>query len=204
MSRFLASLLALAAGVAAVVVVVLLLPSVARADGDPASDYLLTQPVFTPIDVQLPKASVERLQAIQQDAKQKGYEVRVALIATRYDLGAVTQLFGKPQTYAKFLHQEIRFVYKGPLLIVMPQGYGYYEPGKAELGVDGKPASSDLAAAAVPVVQLLARRHGVSVAIPPARSGSTTRDRILIGAGAVVIAALVGGALWLRRRRRLS
>jgi hypothetical protein len=189
------------------VLVALLAPAAARADGDPASDYLLTQPLFTPIDVKLPKASVDQLTEILRDAKAKGYEVRVAIIATRFDLGAVPSLFGKPQVYAKFLHQEIRFVYKGPLLIVMPDGFGYFEPGAGKKFVDSSPkpsAAPDLARAAVPVVQLLAKQHGVEVEIPPVGGeGSETRDRILIGAGAVVLAALVAGALWLRRRRPL-
>jgi hypothetical protein len=189
---------------ALLVLVALLAPAAARANGDPASDYLLTQPLFTPIDVKLPAASVEQLKTILADAKAKGYEVRVAVIATRYDLGAVPSLFDKPQIYARFLHQEIRFVYKGPLLIVMPNGFGYHEPGRVAAGLDTlKPPSAypDLAQAALPAVQLLAKEHGVEVAIPAASgSGSSTRDRILIAAGAVVLAALVAGALWLRRR----
>jgi hypothetical protein len=189
---------------ALLVLVALLAPAAARANGDPASDYLLTQPLFTPIDVKLPQASVEQLTEILADAKAKGYEVRVALIATRYDLGAVPSLFDKPQIYASFLHQEIRFVYKGPLLIVMPDGYGYYEPGRVQAGLDTlKPPSAypDLARAAVPAVQLLAKAHGVEVAIPqPGGPGSSTEDRILIAVGAVVLAGLVAGALWLRRR----
>jgi hypothetical protein len=195
-TRSLSILLALAA---------LLVPAVARADGDPPSDFLLTQPVYTPLEVKLPPASVAQLTEILRDAKSKGYEVRVALVATRADLGSIPSLFDKPQVYARFLHQEIRFVYKGPLLIVTPNGFGYWEPGKATTGVDAWPDPSsqpDLARAAVPVVQLLARSHGVQVEIPPLRGGSHgTRDRILIGAGAVLLAALVAGALWLRRRR---
>jgi hypothetical protein len=191
---------------AILVLLALLVPAAARADGDPASDYLLSQPLFTPYDVKLPPASVEQLTTILRDAKAKGYEVRVALIATRNDLGSVPSLFGKPQAYAQFLHQEIRFVYKGPLLIVMPNGYGYYEQGKHNSLVSWpKPSTQpDLARAAVPVVQLLAKMHGVQVAIPPLRGtgGHGTReDRILIAVGAVLLAALALGVLALRRRR---
>ena len=193
---------------AVLLVAALLAPAAARADGDPASDYLLTQPLFTPLDVQLPKASVAQLTAIQKDAKAKGYEVRVALVASRFDLGAVSSLFNQPQKYAEFLAQEIRFVYKGPLLVVMPNGYGYHAPGKATFVDSSRRPSQfpDLAQAAVPIVQLLARKNGVDVPIPTLGGDSggsnTTRDRILIAVGAVVVAALFGAALWLRSRPR--
>jgi hypothetical protein len=189
------------------VLAALLAPAAARAAGDPASDYLLTQAVFTPIDVTLPPASVEQLAEIQRDAKAKGYEVRVALIATRYDLGAVPTLFEKPQVYARFLWQEIRFVYHGPLLVVMPNGYGYWEQGGKVTMPRLPPPSShtDLAAAAVPAVQALAKAHGVEVAIPPLRSqGGSPWRWVAIGVGAGVAALLVAGALVLRRRRTLS
>jgi hypothetical protein len=185
------------------VLVALLAPAAARADGDPASDTLLTQPLFTPLEAKLPPESIEQLTAILADAKQKGYEVRVAIIASKIDLGAVPSLFAKPQTYAQFLHQEIRFVYKGPLLIVMPNGFGYFEPGRNAAGVDtsAKPAEQpDLARAAVPIVQLLAKQHGVEVAIPARGGGGSSQRWILIAVGAVVLAALVAGALVLRRR----
>ena len=34
-------------------------------------------------------------------------------------------LWGQPRTYAHFLGQELAFLYKGPLLIVMPSGLGF-------------------------------------------------------------------------------
>jgi hypothetical protein len=197
MRRWASALLALAA---------LLAPAVARADGDPASDYLLTQPIFTPIDVKIPEDSVRQLETIQKEAKDEGYEVRVALIATRYDLGAVPVLYNKPTAYLALLSQEVRFVYKGPILVVMPAGYAYYEQGKGVTKLDlPKPSEApDLARAAVPAVQLLAERHGIDVEIPTlgGGGGDVWRDRALIAAGAVVLAALLAGALWLRRRPR--
>jgi hypothetical protein len=197
MRRSLSALLVLAALVA---------PAVARADGDPASDYILTQPIFTPIDVKIPEASVEQLRQIQADAKAKGYEVRVALIATRYDLGAVPSLYNKPKAYVTLLYQEVQFVYKGPILVVMPEGYAYYERGKGPqtLELSPKPsAAPDLARAAVPAVQLLAKQHGVDVEIPPLGGGGANvwRDRALIAAAAVIGLGLFLGALRLRRRR---
>jgi hypothetical protein len=188
----------------------LLVPAAARADGDPASDYLLTQPVFTPFSTKLPEASVEQLKAVQADAKKQGYEVRVALIASRNDLGAVPSLFAKPQIYARFLWQEVRFVYHGPLLVVMPNGFGYWEQsGDVDGEVDAlaalkKPSEyPDLAQAGTAGVQAVAEVNGVTVTVPPLASGggaTFTRDRILIAVGAVVLAFVVAGAFWLRRR----
>ena len=48
-----------------------------------------------------------------RDAKARGYEIRVALIASRYDMGSVGVLYRQPKRYARFLGQELAFVYKG-------------------------------------------------------------------------------------------
>ena len=60
----------------------------ARADGDPASDYLLTQKVFFPFDVKAPKAKQQQLVALVDEANSKGFPIRVAVIGSSYDLGA--------------------------------------------------------------------------------------------------------------------
>jgi hypothetical protein len=50
--------------------------------------------------------------------------------ASRSDLGSVTELWRQPQSYARFLDQELSLslVYHGPLLVAMPGGFGYYDP----------------------------------------------------------------------------
>ncbi len=191
---------------------VLLLPAAARADGDPASDYLYTQSLFLPLDGSIPKASEAQLRALLREAKAKGYPVRVAVIGSRADLGAVPSLYGRPDRYAPFLGQEIRFLFKGPLLVVMPGGYGFYrlahDTTAAEKALAALPPPAqapDLARAAVPAVQRLAALQGVELATPPlAKSGgggSETRDRIVIAIGALVVAALVAAGLRWRGRR---
>ncbi len=67
--------------------------------------------------------------------KQHG-KVKVAVIATPNDLGAVPSLFGRPARYAKFLGLEIEFSYNAALLVVMPAGYGFYKGGHATSGAD--------------------------------------------------------------------
>jgi hypothetical protein len=103
---------------------VLLLPSLAAADGDPASDTLLGLNVFYPYSP--PVARTVKLQLDRQTAaaRRAGFPIKVALIAAPTDLGAIPSLFGRPQAYAKFLDQEISFRGAQPLLVVMPAGYG--------------------------------------------------------------------------------
>jgi hypothetical protein len=193
----------------AAVVLALLAPAAARADGDPASDYLYTQSLFLPLDDSTPAASEQQLRSLLDQAKAKGYPVRVAVIRTKVDLGAVPSLFGRPDRYAPFLGQELRFLFKGPLLVVMPSGYGFYwhardtRPEERALARLPPPAQApDLARAAVPAVEALAALKGVRLQTPPlASSGdSPWRDRLLIAGGALVLAILVAlGVLWRRR-----
>ena len=99
----------------------------ARADGDPASDFLLTYQVFYPYYSNTPKDSLTKLKQTVADANKRGYRIRVAVITSPYDLGSVSALWEKPQAYAGFLAEELAFVYRGRLLIVSPKGYGYNE-----------------------------------------------------------------------------
>jgi hypothetical protein len=114
------------AGVLALVVAV---PS-ARADGDPASDVLVTGNVFLPYPAPS-KAAASALAREVAAAYSRGYRLKVAVIAGPMDLGAIPSLFGRPADYARFLGQELQFVYVGPLLIVMPAGFGIYDGGRS-------------------------------------------------------------------------
>ena len=187
----------------------------AHADGDPASDYLLTQNAFIPFDAKVPEEQAKALNEIVVDAKEKGYEIRVALIAKVFDLGAVPSLWRKPKTYARFLGQELFFVYKGRLLTVMPNGYGVSRGGKpladGQRVVDALPPpgadGAALAAGATRAVQRLAAQSGVRVEIPVVSSGdSATRDRIAIASIAVGLILLFAVGFAVRRllARRVS
>ena len=189
----------------------LVLAPLARADGDPASDYLLTQPVFLPPDVVMSKSDAARLTSVTAAAKKAGYEIRVAVIGTLYDMGSVGALYKKPQRYAVFLGQELRFVYKGRLLVVMPNGYGVSQNGEpwpegskivAKLPPPGAGGPA-LAAGGAAAVQALAAASGVHVS-SSADGGSSSSSTTLIAVGAVVVVLVAGGigALLLVRRRR--
>ena len=202
-----------AVAVAAAVACLALVPA-ALADGDPASDYLLSQPVFVPPDDGIPAAYAVQLTAVVAAAKAQGYVIRVALIGTRYDMGSVTVLYRQPKVYARFLGQELHFLYRGRLLVVMPNGYGVSSGGRTLVAGEAAlagfappgPSGSAIAAAASRAVITLAAKDGVAVKLPPlegATGSSTTRDRIVLGVVALFVIVAVGGGtlLWRRLRR---
>jgi hypothetical protein len=71
--------------------------SASRADGDPASDYLLTENVDLPY--RSPSPAVSRgLRRAADDVYARGDRVKVALIYSVDDLGAIPSLFGDRET----------------------------------------------------------------------------------------------------------
>jgi hypothetical protein len=205
--RFSVALLALAAGVIAVVVAILLVQS-ALADGDPASDTLISQQLFLPLTVPYSLSKAGELSGILDNSKKKGFPLKVAVIARPADLGAVPSLFGRPRRYARFLGQEDYYFFKDMLLVVMPQGYGLYKhagvpPGdRAAIAALPRPSGSsgdELIAAADTAVRKLAARRGLELS---AGTKSTRwRDRGVIVAGVLVLCAVAFGVRWVVRRR---
>lgn len=183
----------------------------ARADGDPASDYLLSQTVFVPFDAGIPSSLAQQLTDLTKQAKQKGYPIRVALIAKRYDLGAVPSLWLRPVEYAKFLAQEIAFVYRGRLLVVMPNGFGFYHlahppppEGRVLNVMTVAPGPDGLTRSAITAVERLATEAGVKLSPPKASSSSssTNHDRLVIVVAVVGALVLLGVARLLVPRLR--
>ena len=101
-------------------------PSRALADGDPASDVLVSQSMFLPQDSHASAAQQARLQGLLDAARRRGISLRVALIASRSDLGSIGALWRRPQTYADFLGRELSLIYRGTVLVAMPDGFGVY------------------------------------------------------------------------------
>jgi hypothetical protein len=140
----------------------------ARADGDPASDYLLVQRVFVPYEGASASTQQHELTTVVNAANKAGFKIRVAVIYSSYDLGSVTSLWRKPQTYARFLGYELSFVYKQRLLVVMPNGFGFnwqkHSP-KAEYallaGVPVRRGAAGLLVSATSAVEKLAAAAGV-------------------------------------------
>jgi hypothetical protein len=107
----------------------------ARADGDPASDYLVVQNVFYPYRSPSP-ATRSQLDDVVAGIYAHGERVKVALIFETSDLGSVPSVFGSPSEYARFLGLEIGTWYLGPLLVVMPAGFGIYDGGRSTAAED--------------------------------------------------------------------
>jgi cytochrome oxidase Cu insertion factor (SCO1/SenC/PrrC family) len=154
----------------------------ARADGDPGSDVLVYQNLFVASDANISVAQQVELGDLLTSAERGGFTIRVAIIATPDDLGAITQLWGKPTSYASFLGIELSLAYAQRLLVVMPDGFGFNWQGHSTaaayrvLGkIAIKPGGSGLAASAETAVRALASASGVWLAAPAAaQAGGTT------------------------------
>jgi hypothetical protein len=211
--RSLCTVLILAVGCLCVV-----LAAVARADGDPASDVLATQSLFLPADAGVTFAHESQLNGALASATSSGLPMRVAIIATKADLGSVTALWRQPQTYAQFLGEELSLVYHGTLLVVMPDGFGLYGPAQAVAagrsalaGLHPSAGGPVLGTAALSAVQRVAAADGHPVTVPTAvaspsssGSGSTGAIPILVFVlGAAVIAMAWTASLRARPPRLL-
>ncbi len=193
----------------------------ARADGDPASDVLATQPLFLPQDARIPLAQQNQLTALVGAAASSDYHLRVAIIASSTDLGSVTELWRQPQTYARFLGQELSLVYRGPLLVIMPNGFGLESLNPAApanpstlAGVQIPAGGAGLGTVALTAIQHLADASGHTLPIPAATATTTqpgAGDTIPVIAFAIGLALIVlawGASLRARaphpRRRKAS
>ncbi len=201
-------------------------PPAALADGDPASDVLVYQPVFFPYQP-APAGLRRELSGLVRSANGQGYRIRVAVIQSPRDLGSVPTLFGRPSVYAKFLGSELSYVWGQRVLVVMPSGYGLAQGAhlvkrggvqrieeNARTGPDvavlrrlpppGGSTSADVVKAAARAVRALAARHDITlVSAPPATSsgGGSNRDTALAAAVAAVV-GLTAGLLWFLWRTR--
>ena len=182
----------------------------AFADGDPASDYLQPPDVRVYMTVGATDQSLAKgLQRTAQQVTDAGLPIKVAVIGSKIDLGAVPQLWAKPQTYATFLGAELRFVYKDTLLVVMPQGFGITGPfskGQAIAALQGIDPRKDvtpagLTASADKALLALAAADGHKVG-SSGGGGGGGQPWPFIAAGVMVVAGAGGGALILRGDRK--
>jgi protein SCO1 len=198
--------IALLAGVLAALV----LASTAFADGDPASDVLVSQLSFVPSDAGASAGQQGQLADVLRAAQRAGLPIRVAIIADSYDLGSVTALWGRPRDYARFLGIELSDVHRQRLVVVMPNGIGFDWQGHSTASADGQLAKipiqrarGGLLDAAETAVRTLAAGAGVRLtprAQAPAhkpRRSSSAAVAVLVVVAALTLVAL---ALVLRRR----
>jgi hypothetical protein len=176
-------------------------------DADPASDYLLAAPAFYPFQPPTSPALRRELEGALAQLKAKGLNLKVAIIENPTDLGAVPNLFGKPQAYAKFLSQEISFNQPQALLVVMPSGFGLARVGPSGslngLSVAAAQKADGMTRSAIAAVERLARANGKPIAVSSTSStssSSTVSPLITFGAPALIV--VLGALLATRIRRR--
>jgi hypothetical protein len=183
-------------------------PAVAWADGDPASDFLLAQNVFYPFAPAVAPSLQRTLNAETAATQRAGLPLKVAIIHSPADLGAIPSIFGKPQGYANFLDREISFNGPVPLLVVMPDGYGVagLHAGVAgavrRLRLPAGSSSDDLARAAAPAIVKLAAADGHPIAAADAQTGAGGGSPTLVIALALAVVAVIAAAGLLAVRRR--
>jgi hypothetical protein len=196
----------------ALIAAVLLLcaPAAARANGDPASDYLLVQSIFLPFNAKVDPDVTARLADVIRAADQAGFPIKVAVIATRYDLGTAFSLYNKPQKYSEFLGLELSFQYHDRLLVVMPNGFGSSIAGRPDpdgiralKGVPGPGAdvTKEVEAATAAIRRQAAAAGHVLPASSRGGGSSAARDRLTIAAGATALVALLAAIVFYRRGR---
>jgi hypothetical protein len=184
----------------------------ARADADPASDVLLGTAAFFPYQPAVAQGLQNQLLAELGRLRRRGLNLKVAVIESPVDLGAIPNMFGHPQAYAEFLEREISFNQPQPLLVVMPAGFGLSHAERPSalgtLRVDNTRRSNSLTESAILAVQRIAAGVGKKVATgraEPARgSGGGTSPVILFVAPVilVVLGALLAARLHRAPRQR--
>ncbi|MGZ4167613.1 MAG: hypothetical protein ACXVE8_16905 [Solirubrobacteraceae bacterium] len=189
-------------------------PSRALADGDPASDVLASQPLFAAADGGFAPSDLGQLNALLASAQRQGTPVRVALISSPADLGSVSELWRKPQSYAQYLGEELAQVYRSTVVVVMPNGVGTYATSRPRdsLVSMAVPPRTSLITAAVVTVQGLARSAGHPLRLPAAApqggaaswlSSVDLGSWLVLAGGAALIAAAWTASLRARPARRL-
>ena len=195
------------AGIGLAVAVLTCCPAIARADGDPASDFLYTQPVF--LTASASPAQRAELVQLADTSKRRGAPIKVAVITSAYDLGSITPLWAKPQRYAEFLGAELSYAYRGTLLVVMPNGFGIYRGGKpvaadlrAMKGLTTGPGVGRLVVSAAAAIRRLASAAGHPLpagggAMPASPTTATQPRRSHLFVVVVLVLGLVViGAAW--------
>jgi len=182
-------------------------PAGAVANGDPASDVLITDDIFLPYE-QPSADQVAKLRRVIEAARAAGRPVRVAVIHSARDLGAVSNLYGHPQEYANLLAGELQNPvesgaegHQEQLLVVMPAGYATKNvPAAADRHLRGVelPADADpdeLVGAAGWGVQELARIAGKPIREefeqPEAEAGGGVLVTVLVVVGLLVLVGVL-------------
>jgi len=209
LSAFMRALLALLLAAAALAATT---SPAAFGDADPPSDVLLLQSVYYPYQPPVSDKLRRTLDALVAQTQKAGYPIKVAMVQSNVDLGAIPQLFGRPAEYAPFLGREIAFKTKDPLLVLMPAGIATNnvtptaQQAIQSIRIDTAKKSDGLVAAAIQAVPKLATASGHPVAAVPVPAtggggkGGGGASPLLVFGAPVVLVALAALLAALRRR----
>lgn len=183
------------------------LPTEAAGDGDPASDVLVAANVFLPAwpapSTTLRNALMSRVAQIHKN----GDPLKVAIIRSQADLGAIPSLFGRSQLYAEYLDVEISLHGKQPLLVVMDDGYGTAGltpeaiAAVRKIPLPSRDSMNALVGAAIEAVDAIAatdvNKHAIGATTPRSRNASRSTSLFTTGrdVAAIVLAMLIIGTL---------
>jgi hypothetical protein len=195
-----------------VALLLLAYPVTARADADPASDFLLAQDAFYPYLPRVPPQLEATLNGLLVAAARARLPLKVAIIGSPLDLGAIPNFFGHPQPYAEFLEREISFSGPQPLLVVMPAGFGVAGAGPrsalADVSIDSSERTYGLTRSAILAVVALARADGRQLALPripaPPNPQGGVPSAVVLGLPAAVLIVICLAVLRRRTRSRAS
>jgi hypothetical protein len=204
--RLVALLLSVAAGMA-------IAAPAALSNGDPPSNVLIGQDVYTPAD-SAPPALVRELRQAAVRAKEVGYPTKVAVVRTEADLGNVPQALGKPQQYADYLLADLH----GPsqvtgdfgVLVVTPAGSGIagrsFNGGERQaartIDVSTGASSGELVRAATATLEAMASAAGHPIGGAGSDSGGGSSGIVIAGVLAGLLALTTVAILAARARRR--
>jgi hypothetical protein len=198
----------------------------ALAHGDPSSHYLEAESLYPAFGDRPSQATELALLGVLQATAERGYPIKVALVANEDDLTDDPSMLRKPQAYAQYVGFALERELQAPVLVVTPHGFGvagselrggrlrYVTTRRAGVLVRGLQAPGEhgeaLARAAIAAVRRLADAggHALPANVPPARTlapGTAVGDGGGVGrwtpaiVGALVfLLAWLGYELWTR------
>jgi hypothetical protein len=200
---------------AAAALLALAAAATASAHGDPPVHYVETESLYPGLaDRPSQKVELELLGHLQA-AEQRGYPVKVALIATRDDLADNPELLRRPQRYAELVASQLEL--EAPVVVVTPFGLGAAGPevkgALHQVELPRQARGDALARAAMAAVRRLAAAAGrpLPVRVPAAKTlvASTQDDDdgvnvpLVVGLFAIVfVPSVLLFEVWTRARRR--
>ena len=194
----------------------------AVAHGDPASHYLEAESLY-PAFADRPSQTLElKLLGHLQAAAERGYPIKVALVAGEEDLADNPEMLRRPQDYAEFVGGELGPEAKAPVLVVTSYGFGVTSldlpDGRSLLrgvAIPRATGGDDLARSAIVAIRRLARAggHPLPAKVPPAKmlgatnvsssEGPRINVWLVVGLFAIVfVPSMLLFEIWTRTSRR--